>query len=227
MPMTYTYVGAFGTGGQTQKIAMYGPFRIDDPYDPNPNLAGAWNVSSSGYDFYKSYYRFYRVLSAKVSCRYYLINSGGGGMIPLVGGYSIGNQTGTTGGITVPTWMSLSSRGGCVFLGTIGENFKKCRSRYWSRNSVEERSYRDLATAIGSSPSATTPLWCWVATSDQGLFEAAPCHVRCILKIKQYVELSGAVGPEIGGRAQVSATGVGTIVGEIGQQVPADTTIDL
>ena len=121
--------------------------------------------------------------------------------------------------------LKQDARGGCVFLGTVGENFKKCRSRYWSRNSVENRDYRDLHTAMGSSPSTTTPVWCWVATSDQNYFEGSVAYVKCIMKIRQWVELSGSVGPEVGARAQIRAVGDGTDPAGIAQKSPPDPTI--
>lgn len=46
-------------------------------------------------------------------------------------------------------------------------------------------------------------MYLFLATSGQEVFQqAANITVRCVLKIKQYVEFSGAVGPEFEDRVQ-------------------------
>ncbi|AUM61667.1 capsid [uncultured virus] len=209
VPMTYTYVGGIASNtAESSNLFASGPFQIDNCYDPNPNLTGAWNVSSAGYDFWSKYYTRYRVVSAKISCRAVLVSGGMGGHYPVVCGYSInptpGSGTDPAAGVT---WMQMAARGNCCFLSDPQGNRsdKKIRSKYWSRMSVDDRRYRDLATACGSSPAAGdyTKLWLWMATSDQALFTGpSPVAVRFVLRIKQYVEMSGAIGPEFEDRVQ-------------------------
>lgn len=206
VPLTYTYVGYINYDVNTNCVAS-GPIYVDDCYDPNPNLTGAWNVSSAGYDFWSKYYTWYRVCSAKISCRVTMVNAGSGAHMPVVAGFCVNPRPGESadppsGG----TWMQVAARGGsCVFLDSGSPRSKKCRSRYWSRNSVDDRSYRDLATLCGSSPDPAnrTKMYLFLATSGQEVFQqAANITVRCVLKIKQYVEFSGAVGPEFEDRVQ-------------------------
>lgn len=207
VPMTYTYVGGMASTTDSN-LFMSGPFKIDDVFDPNPNVSGAWNVSSAGYDFWSKYYTRYRVVSAKISCRAVLVSGGQGGHYPVVAGYAI-NPTPGTAQEPVPggTWMQLAARGACCFLSDPQGNpsDKKIRSKYWSRNSVVDREYRDLATPCGSSPATPncTQMWLWMGTGDQGLFTGPPpVAVRFVLRIKQYVEMSGAKGPELEARVQ-------------------------
>ena len=47
-----------------------------------------------------------------------------------------------------------------------------------------------------------TRMFLFMATSGQELFQSVGCTVRVVLKIKQYVEFSGAVGPEFEDRVQ-------------------------
>ena len=69
---------------------------------------------------------------------------------------------------------------------------------------MDDRSYRDLATLCGSSPEMgnKTRMFLFMATSGQETFQSVGCTVRVVLKIKQYVEFSGAVGPEFEDRVQ-------------------------
>lgn len=205
--MLYTYVGVVNAV-LGSNISASGPFSIDDCYDPNPNLTGAWNVSSAGYDFWSKYYTRYRVVSAKISCTAVLVNGGVGTHYPLVAGYAINPTPGSSSDPGASsTWMQLAARGGCVYLSDPQGNVtqKKIRSKYWSRMSVDDRRYRDLATACGSSPAAGdyTKMWLWLGTSGQELWQGPPVPtVRYVLRIKQYVELSGAIGPEFEDRVQ-------------------------
>lgn len=207
VPMMYTYVGHVN-GVLGSDVCSVGPFAVDDCYDPNPNMTGAWNVSSAGYDFWSRYYTRYRVVSAKISCTAVLVNGGSGTHYPIVAGYAI-NPTPGAGQdpTTSSTWMQLAARGGCCYLSDPQGNVtqKKLRSKYWSRQSVDDRAYRDLATACGTSPDAGhyTKMWLWIATSGQELFQGPvlPC-VRFVVRIKQYVEMSGAIGPEFEDRVQ-------------------------
>lgn len=170
VPLKYTYVGHINWN-LTSNIFAAGPFSIDDPYDPNPNLTGAWNVSSAGYDFWSKYYRFYRVVSAKIKVSAVLVNGGTGTHYPVVAGYAVNPVPGTVGDPPAnSTWMQMASRGACCYLTDPrrGPAMSKMKSKYWSRNSVEDRSYRDLATLCGSSPEDGnyTRLWLWIATGS-------------------------------------------------------------
>ena len=207
VPLKYTYVGHINWSPSANVFAA-GPFRLDDPYDPNPNITGAWNVSSAGYDFWSKYYKYYRVVSAKVKVSCALFNGGDGTHYPVVAGYSINPSPGVgSDPPTDATWMQLAARGACCYIADPrrGPAMNRMKSTYWSRNSVEDRSYRDLATLCGSSPDEGnyTRFFLWIATSSQQLFTGAVTgSVRFVVRLTQYTEFSGAVGPEFEDRVQ-------------------------
>ena len=118
VPLKYTYVGHINWEKQTPSNCFAaGPFRIDDPYDPNPNYAGAWNVSSAGYDFWSRYYTKYRVVSTKIKVSCCLVNGGTGTFYPIVAGYSVNPVPGSDADPPpVASWMQLASRGACCFI---------------------------------------------------------------------------------------------------------------
>lgn len=207
VPLKYTYCGHINWNLTSNTFAA-GPFRLDDPFDPNPNLTGAWNVSSAGYDFWSKYYRYYRVVSAKVKVSCTLFNGGNGTHYPVVAGYSINPSPGTEADPPAnATWMQLASRGACCYITDprTGPAMHRMKSAYWSRNSVEDRSYRDLATLCGSSPDEGnyTRFFLWIATASQQMFTGEPTgSVRFVVHVTQYTEFSGAVGPELDDRVQ-------------------------
>ena len=147
-------------------------------------------------------YTCYRVCSAKISVRVTYVTPGSIAHNPIVAGFTVNPRPGDAADPpSGATWMQLVARGGsCVFLDSAAPLTRKCRSRYWSRNSVDDRSYRDLATPVGSSPEMgnKTRMFLFAATSGQELFQqGSALTVRFVMKIKQYVEFSGAVGPRI------------------------------
>ena len=208
VPLKYTYVGHINMASTTSNVFAAGPFRLDDPYDPNPNLTGAWNVSSAGYDYWAKYYKYYRVVSAKLKVSCTLFNGGNGTHYPIVAGYSVNPSPGV--GCDPPTdatWMQLAARGACCYIADPrrGASMNRMKSMYWSRNSVDDRSYRDLATFCGSSPDEGnyTRFFLWIATASQQMFSGEPVvSVRFVVRLTQYTEFSGALGPELDDRVQ-------------------------